>query len=576
MKYFYLLLFPYFVFAQDFSEIKKLQNTIDTSTTVSKKVQLYVDLAWEYTIIENDSALIFAEKALSLSKKKKYKLGEAIALEAKGLYEEIVTGNYDRASEYYFEGIKLSEENKLDYATSIYHSVGVMFHTSDNFEKAKEYYNIAYQRAKEENNLLIQKKCLINLGAIHSTLKDYNKAESLLIESLTLDVRRENDYSTYANLGNLYFRKKEYTKALPYLELATEQRSNNPDSEGNLYFLINTKAALKDTIGMGQILDRASIFIEESVSARANSLMLMAIANYYKKFGEFEKALKYRDKYLTLYEEIKEGQRDQTVYDLETKYQTEKVQRDLEKEKAAQKLLYYVIGFIVVLLLLISFFLYKNRKKNIQISQALNDKEVLLKEIHHRVKNNLQVVSSLLSLQQRQSKDSTTQQALQEGRDRVKAMSLIHQNLYQDNNLVGVPVKPYIDTLAKNLVFNYKVEDKKIAVLTDIDDLKLDVDTIIPFGLIINELISNALKYAFDNKDDGEINISLKLKEEVLLLTVEDNGVGLPDTFSIDKVSSLGYRLIKSFSQKLKAELKIEKQKIGTKISLEIASFKTV
>ena len=576
MKFIYFFLFPFIVISQTISEKQRLLQSIDTTLTVSEKVQLYTDLAWEYTIAENDSALIYADKAITLSEKNKYQLGKAMALEAKGLYEEIVTGNYDLASEYYFEGIELCEKNKLDYATSIYHSVGVMFHTSDNFEKAKEYYIIAYQRAKTENNILIQKKCLVNLGAIHSSLKDYNKAENMLVESLTLDIRRDYDYSTYANLGNLFFRKKEFSKALPYLELATKPHSDNSDSEENLYFLINVKAALKDSVGMTIILNRANTFIEKSISQRSNSLMLMAISNYYRAFGEFEIALKYRDKYLTIYEEIKEGQRDQTVYELETKYQTEKVQRDLEKEKAAQKLLYYVLGFIAVLLLFISFSFYKNRKKNIQISQALHDKEILLKEIHHRVKNNLQVVSSLLSLQQRQSKDSTTQQALQEGRDRVKAMSLIHQNLYQDNNLVGVPVKPYIDTLAKNLIYNYKVEDKNISLQTDIDDLKLDVDTIIPFGLIINELISNALKYAFVNKDEGEITITLKLKDEVLILTVADNGKGLPDDFSIEKVSSLGYRLIKSFSQKLKAELQIRKQTIGTKISLKITSFKTV
>ena len=576
MKLFYFFLFPCIVFSQDISNKQRLLQRLDTASIVSEKVQLYTDLAWEYTLTENDSALIYAEKAFLLSEKNKYQLGKAIALEAKGLYEEIVTGNYDLASEYYFEGIELCEENKLDYATSIYHSVGVMFHTSDNYEKAKQYYTKAYYRAKEEKNIMIQKKCLINLGAIHSSLKDYKEAERMLLESLILNVRKDYDYSTYANLGNLYLRKKEYRKALPYMELATEQSPNNPDSEGNLYFLINIKTALKDSIGMGGILSRASIFIEESVADRPKSLMLMAISNYYKEFGEFEKALVYRDKYLTLYEKIKEGQRDQTVYELETKYQTEKVYRDLEKEKAAQKLLYYFLGFIGILLVLISFFFYKNQKKNIQISQALLDKELLLKEIHHRVKNNLQVVSSLLSLQQRQSKDSTTQQALQEGRDRVKAMSLIHQNLYQDNNLVGVPVKPYIDTLANNLIFNYKVDTKNINLLTDIDDLKLDVDTIIPFGLIINELISNALKYAFVNKDNGEIKISLKLKEEVLILTVADNGKGLPEDFSIETVSTLGYRLIKSFSQKLKAKLLIEKQSIGTKISLEIVSFKTV
>ncbi len=574
MRFIFFFLFPLIVFSQTISEKQRLLHALDTTSIISEKAQLYVDLAWEYTITENDSALIFAEKALLLSQKNKYKLGEAIALEAKGLYEEIVTGNYDLASNYYFKGIALCEENNLEYATSIYHSVGVMFHTSDNFEKAKEYYTIAYNRAKAENNILIQKKCLINLGAIYSSLKEYKKAESMLLESLTLEIRKDYDYSTYANLGNLYLRKEEYHTALPYLEKATEPQKDNPDSEENLYFLINAKTALQDATGMNQILKRAIIFTEESVSKRAKSLMLMAISNYYRAFGEFEKALTYRDKYLTLYEEIKEGQRDETVYNLETKYQTEKAQRDLEKEQAAQKLLYYILAFTGILLVLISFFFIKNRNKNKQISIALEEKEVLLQEIHHRVKNNLQVVSSLLSLQQRQTKDKTAHQALQEGRNRVKAMALIHQNLYQDENLVGVDMQQYITKLATSLVSTYKTDAKNIHLKTDIEPLKLDVDTIIPLGLIINELISNSLKYAFINKDSGEIFIGLKTDNEKLQLKIKDNGEGFPKDFSIEKTDTLGYKLIRSFSQKLDAELDLKSSENGTSITLMIRNFK--
>ena len=574
MKFLYFFLFPFIVFSQNISKRQRLLQTLDTTSTVSEKAQLFVDLAWEYTITENDSALFYAEKAFLISKEKNYNLGEAKALEAKGLYEEIVTGNYNLASEYYFKGIELREEYNLVYATSIYHSVGVMFHTSDNFEKAKEYYTIAYNRAKAENNILIQKKCLVNLGAVNSSLKDYETAEAMLVECLTLDIRRDFDYSIYANLGNLYIRKKEYNKALPYLLLATEQNPENPGSEENLYFLINVKTALKDSTNMTQILNRATVFIKESVSQRPKSLMLMAISNYHRAFREFEKALVFRDEYLTLYEEIKEGQRDQTVYNLETKYQTEKVQRELDQKKSAQNLLYIILGFAGILLIIISFFFYKNRNKNKQISKALKEKEILLKEIHHRVKNNLQVVSSLLSLQQRQTKDSTAHQALQEGRNRVKAMALIHQNLYQDENLVGVDMQQYITKLVNNLVSTYKTDSKTIHLKTEIEPLKLDVDTIIPLGLIINELISNSLKYAFVNKDSGEIFIGLKIDNGSLQLKVKDNGKGFPQDFSIEKADSLGYKLIRSFSQKLEAELNLKSSEKGTNITLIISNFK--
>jgi tetratricopeptide (TPR) repeat protein len=124
--------------SQNISEKQTLLKAIDTTTIVENKLQLYTDLAWEYIMEESDSALIYSEKALQLAKNNNYKLGEAIALETNGLYYEIVDGNYNLASKYYFEGIDLCETYKLPYVASLYHSLGVMFHTSDNYEKAKE------------------------------------------------------------------------------------------------------------------------------------------------------------------------------------------------------------------------------------------------------------------------------------------------------------------------------------------------------------------------------------------------------------------------------------------------------
>ncbi|MDC9722636.1 MAG: tetratricopeptide repeat protein [Urechidicola sp.] len=395
LKKLFLLIFPALVFAQDISKVQIIRNSIDTTEVVSEKVQLYTNLAWEYTISENDSALIFAEKALILSKKNNYKLGEAIALETKGLFEEIVNGDYNLASQYYFEGIRLCEKNNLNYATSIYHSLGVMFHTSDNYEKAAEYYAIAYDRAKTEKNILIQKKCLVNLGAINSTLKNYSKAEKLLLESLTLKVRKDFDYSTYANLGNLYLRQKQYQKAVPYFEHATEQHPDNYDSEENLYFLINVKAALKDSVGMKSIIKRAVEFTKTSTMNRSNSLIEFSLSNYYRQFGEFEKALEHRDKYLKIYEEIKEKQRDQTVYELEAKYQTEKKKKEILNLKQEQDILntkqqfntLFIYAILVVFGMFLFFLRYRNNKRKALFKQELEIKNQVNKITHLKLEN---------------------------------------------------------------------------------------------------------------------------------------------------------------------------------------------
>jgi two-component sensor histidine kinase len=228
------------------------------------------------------------------------------------------------------------------------------------------------------------------------------------------------------------------------------------------------------------------------------------------------------------------------------------------------------------------FLLYRNKQKhntkleekNAIISKSLEDKEVLLKEIHHRVKNNLQVVSSLLNLQSRNISDAKALAAIKEGRDRVKSMALIHQNLYNDENLTGVDVKDYIEKLTQSLFSSYNIQEGKILLETDIDQMNLDVDTVIPLGLILTELISNALKYAFDEtQENGNLQVQLKQEKGNLLLRVKDNGKGLPINWSNDNTASLGYQLIKSFAAKMKAMLTITGTN-GTDVQMTITKYK--
>ncbi|WP_418509039.1 histidine kinase dimerization/phosphoacceptor domain -containing protein [Corallibacter sp.] len=575
--YVFSIFFVYFYSSNSFS-IQTSQNKESYKT----RVQNYIDTAWSLTLEENDSALVFAKRAQKLSKENNYYLGEAIALESQGLYHEIVTGNYDLASKFYFEGIAICEKHNLTYASSIYHSLGVMFHTSDNYNKALEYYNTAYEKAKKDKDSILQKKCLINIGSVYSSLQNFEEAKLTMFKSLKINKNNELNYNIYANLGNLFIRQEQYKEAIPYLEKAVEIHPDNIDSEKNLMYLIEAKAALRDSTGMYQKVNRAITEANNITALRAKGNLYDALSKYFYAFEDYKTAIDYQKKYHSIYVETKEKQRDQTVYDLETSYQTEKKERELQQKKANEKLLVIVLAFLGILLLLLSFFYFKNRKKNQQLAKqklllenALEDKNVLFKEIHHRVKNNLQVISSLLSLQQRQITDPKASQAIQEGRNRVKAMALIHQNLYQDTNLIGVKTDDYIQKLANSLIKNYRVNDKDIQLNLNVEPIKLDIDTIIPLGLVINELISNALKYAFKGHNSGTISIDLKEDKNQLNLTITDNGIGLPNDFSIEDSSSLGFKLIKAFSDKIEATLNIDSSEKGTSISIQIPNIKT-
>ncbi len=193
---------------------------------------------------------------------------------------------------------------------------------------------------------------------------------------------------------------------------------------------------------------------------------------------------------------------------------------------------------------------------NLVIAKSLEEKEFLIKEIHHRVKNNLQVISSLLNLQLRQSDDKKTQDILKEGKDRVRSMSLIHQHLYQENQLGGINMKAYIDELAQELYDTYVTDQHDVKIDTRIEDISIDVDTVVPIGLILNELITNSLKYAFPDKRKGHIHIKMYEDEDQLYFEVSDDGIGY-DPDETKRHQGLGMRLIKSFARRLNATVEI-------------------
>ena len=154
-------------------------------------------------------------------------------------------------------------------------------------------------------------------------------------------------------------------------------------------------------------------------------------------------------------------------------------------------------------------------------------------------------------------------------------MALIHQNLYRDDNLLGVDVQEYIEKLTQSLFASYNIEPNKIILITNIDKIELDVDTVIPLGLILNELISNALKYAFENKENGILQVDLLIENTNLLLRVKDNGIGMKNVETLATSQSMGYKLIQSFLQKLHATMNIETIN-GTNIELLISKYKLI
>jgi PAS domain S-box-containing protein len=199
-----------------------------------------------------------------------------------------------------------------------------------------------------------------------------------------------------------------------------------------------------------------------------------------------------------------------------------------------------------------------------KMQESINEKEILLQEVHHRVKNNLQVISSILNLQSSYVKDENSLSILRESQNRIKSMSFIHESLYQTKDFSGIEFGGYILSLANNLVHSYSLEVGLVKLTTEFDDMHLSLDQAIPCGLIANELISNSLKYAFDKGQHGELFVSAKHKDSKVTLIISDNGKGLPEGFDYENSDSLGLQLVYTLKDQLDASIQVFTKK-GTK-----------
>jgi two-component sensor histidine kinase len=204
-----------------------------------------------------------------------------------------------------------------------------------------------------------------------------------------------------------------------------------------------------------------------------------------------------------------------------------------------------------------------------RITASLREKEVLLKEVHHRVKNNLQIITSLLNLQASKIKDKKLEAMFRDSQGRVKTMALIHEKLYRSENLSEVNFSDYVDSLTRYMLSTISGNRERITVKQDIDDILLGVDIAIPCGLIINELVTNSLKYAFPDGKGGEIAVSCKKRcDGRISLTVGDNGVGIANHVDIENSETLGMQLVNSLIGQLDGTMRIERER-GTRFTLE-------
>lgn len=521
-------------------------------------------------------------------------------------------GNVYDAIDYNIKGLNILEQGDHAYlVTGACNVLCSIFQNLGNYEKAQEYAEKMDQLCRMHGYKQFGAFANAALGRQASHRGDYEEAfkhYDLALKEFDrkeLRIHGSNDkhaaYKIKTDLSKIHLKQKEYKKAealLDEMELDGFLDIAEIPAESKLNYLgaqIELAISKNDGKKVREHISRADDFVEEDSSFEIKKKFAWLNKSVSEFNGDYKKSNEHLTTFFALKDSIEKEHNSQLTHNLEAKYQKAEQEKEISKlsfenERAESQikqknivLILGGIGLAILSILVFQFYkLYQSNKNNKEqlasqnkiISRALEDKNTLLKEIHHRVKNNLQVISSLLSLQSRFIKDKETLDAIKAGKSRVQSMSLLHQNLYRDNNLKGVEMNQYYQNLGQNLFDTYNISEN-IKFTTDIEDLTLDIDTVVPMGLITNELISNALKHAFKGRESGEIHLSLKEDNGTLLLTVQDDGVGIPDGELPVSYKSLGATLIQSFVEKLEGEIKIDIAK-GSKITIKINDYTKV
>lgn len=501
--------------------------------------------------------------------------------------------SYENAEKIY---LQLSDEKNL---SRLYNNLGLIYRKTGKYGAA---YNI-YKKSLEIKERLGDSRgvsnTLTNLSSVLIQMDSLESAAQYSFQNLDL-VLQLKDSGGYAaelsNLGIIYKMQGEYDKALTYFHQSQSipKKGGLADYEVTVYSEVAEIYLERKEWAMAKThLDKASGIAESDDLPETKLRVYQLYAQYFAEQNNYATAFSYQQKYITQKNDILNRQTLEKTTELEQRYESERKERqiaqlELEKQTAAlairqrenQRNISLSVAAMLCIMAGFSFFLYRSKQKtnliledkNRTIVKALGEREILLKEIHHRVKNNLQIISSLLNLQARAVKDEEAIAAVKEGRNRVKSMALIHQKLYQEGQLTGISLQQYLESLCDSLYQSFGVRQDRIALTIDSDPIILDVDTTIPLGLIVNELITNSLKYAFSPDQKGLLSVALKKQNDQLLLAIKDNGKGI-DTGEAAQ-ESFGMKMVHSLSRKLKATVVVISGDTGTEVRLTITNFK--
>lgn len=471
------------------------------------------------------------------------------------------SGNFAMALSIFKKSEKTAKEAKadelllynFDNIASAYRGLGYL-------DTAAMYYELAGKGAKRKGIVTLEISSFSNLASVYLQMNMPEKSIELLQQNLLLaqeigDLRVE--ISILNNLTRAYTIIGDYTNASNCINDAISL-ANTINSRQALLPLMKSKAELLYKSGKS---DEAFIWLKNHMNLKDslwNSDNQKLTAELQAEHDEFKNQ-----------QQIASLEKDNLI-----------TNQQLEISQTKQANFYYLLigSSVIAIILIIALLIYfsQNKKlnqKNKIIEENLKEKEMLLMEVHHRVKNNLQMIYSILNMQ---TKDASEEAAalLHENKDRIRSISIIHEKLYMNEDITHANLNDLFREISENASkTSQHGADTKIDV--QCDPLKLDMDTLISLGILVNELVTNSLKYAFKSGLQNKISISLKKSgDEKISLAVADNGTGFPTDFSLAKTTSFGFRMIQTMCKKLKGEIFVENTN-GAVVKIDIHRFKT-
>lgn len=498
-------------------------------------------------------------------------------------------GQLDNSLSYYKKALSYYNKSKKssEYKADLYLYMAFTFTDLEKYKQSIHYLDLANSNG-ENIDVNIEKAVVLNKMYAHK------EALQILLNNRRPSLYKPkniNDYNTYI-LGDTYYHLKDYAKAIENLKMISK---DNAFFEFNIEYynlVANCYLQLNQIKEAKLYNDKALLLIESSNISHSKQSVLLTKSQIEEKNKRFEQALFYYKKQASLKEAYNSKINKSKVHELQIDFDVaEKNNRiknleilQLKKDSKLSKQKDYIIFISIALLItFISIVVFvkinlaskkKNEiieKINVALENSILEKDILLKEIHHRVKNNLQLVMSLLYVQSKQE-NTNLKDFIEISQSRIISMALIHENLYQTDDLSKVQFKAYIDNLTKSINASYSDLEKDIQLELAVDDIYLDIQTAIPLGLIINELVSNAYKHAFVNKRKGTISLLLKqVNDTTYKFEVNDNGIGLSKKETLK--NSLGLELVKQLVTQIKGTFEVQNN-LGTQYSIQFKNTK--